>query len=145
MFKNPLILEFARAARYFILQENILKPQAKNRRRLNLRLNKLLIPKRMASAVLSLIKTAMADEKYESYIEGMDFLQYNDTQKFQEERQNVRTIKLEGGKIICLREDGDKTQSRNLIFLRQFKKFLINGKITIANFAIEVRAESAAS
>ena len=51
----------------------------------------------------------MADEKYESYIEGMDFLQYNDTQKFQEERQNVRTIKLEGGKIICLREDGDKT------------------------------------
>lgn len=61
--------------------------------------------------ILALVKTAMSDEKYESYID-MDFLRYietgNDFQKFQAERQNVRTLKLEHGVIICLDGDGDQ-------------------------------------
>ncbi|MBI4995072.1 hypothetical protein HZC21_05555, partial [Candidatus Peregrinibacteria bacterium] len=60
---------------------------------------------------LNLVKTAMKDEKYESYI-NTEFLDYittgNDYQKFQAERQNIKTIKLEHGVIICLDDDGDK-------------------------------------
>lgn len=61
--------------------------------------------------ILSLVKTAMSDEKYESYID-MGFLDYITTgidfQKFQAERQNVAKLKLEHGVIICLDDNGNK-------------------------------------